>query len=241
MIKRCKNCGQLYEEDRNPKSFGFGTYTTGYSCSYHPDEPVLVSDVSDYPYCRGARNGYVDLWRFPCCGRLQPGGEFDGKSLPPPRTPGCKVGPHEEDPDWLKKIRQSNFDYDVFLSFNSQDENTARNIFDFLSTHRLRVFFSRVSIPHLAEADYIDAIHTALDKARHMVVVSSSSIGFTKGWVRAEWSIFLNEVRSGRKTGNLVTVIVGSIPIAELPIALRASQVVVLSKEGLSEILKFVS
>lgn len=44
------------------------------------------------------------------------------------------------------------------------------------------------------------------------------------GWVRAEWTTFLNEKRAGRKAGNLVTVRPTKVSVADLPVMLRMFQ-----------------
>jgi hypothetical protein len=146
---------------------------------------------------------------------------------------------------WARAVREHyekvNSIFDVFLSFSGEDESSAREVFEFLTSQGLRVFFSRESIPQLGQADYMKAINTALDKARHMVVVSSSAEGFAKAWVEREWTMFLNEKLSGRKSGNIVVMPAGEVPVAHLPIALRSQQVVGLSSGGLLDILRFVS
>jgi hypothetical protein len=146
---------------------------------------------------------------------------------------------------WARAVREHyekvNSIFDVFLSFSGEDESSAREVFEFLTSQGLRVFFSRESIPQLGQADYMKAINTALDKARHMVVVSSSAEGFAKAWVEREWTMFLNEKLSGRKSGNIVVMPAGKVPVAHLPIALRSQQVVGLSSGGLLDILRFVS
>ncbi len=147
--------------------------------------------------------------------------------------------------NWVKKVREHhdtvNSKFDVFLSFSGEDESPAREAFEFLASQGLRVFFSRESIPQLGQADYMKAINTALDRARHMIVVSSSAEGFAKPWVEREWSMFLNEKLSGRKSGNIVVVPAAQVPVAQLPIALRSQQVVPLSGKGLLEMRKFLS
>jgi hypothetical protein len=146
---------------------------------------------------------------------------------------------------WAEEVQKyheaANSMFDVFLSFSGEDEDRAREVFEYLANQGLRVFFSRESIPQLAQADYMKAINTALDKARHMIVLSSSAAGFAKPWVEREWTMFLNEKLSGRKSGNIVVVQGSEIPVADLPIALRSQQVVPLNEAGLLETLKFVS
>ena len=145
---------------------------------------------------------------------------------------------------WAELVRRrfenDNSIFDVFISFSGEDEASARVVFEFLTSQGLRVFFSRQSIPNLAQADYMKAINEAVDKARHMVVVSSSASGFAKPWVEREWTMFLNEKLSGRKSGNVVVSIVGELSVAQLPIALRSQQVVPFNPSGLIEIEKFV-
>jgi hypothetical protein len=232
---KCKNCGQLFDSEMNPKTFGFGTTTSGYHCSYHPGQAVKTDHAT------GARDGYVDVWEFPCCGKLQPGGEFDGRSLPPPRAPGCQTGSHEPDPNWPPGARARGHEFNVFLSFNSDDVQFAQQIYDFLIARQIRVFFSRESIPQLGQSDYMEAIHEALDKAHHFILVTGSPDNAKTGWVRSERSIFLNEIRSGRKDGNLVVALANDSRIDQLPIALRATQVVTLSESGLEDLLQFVT
>jgi hypothetical protein len=145
---------------------------------------------------------------------------------------------------WAREVHRHydkvNSVFDVFLSFSGEDEAPARELFEFLTAQGLRVFFSRESIPQLGQADYMKAINTALDKARHLVVLSSSAAGFAKPWVEREWTMYLNEKLSGRKTGNVVVVPAAKVAVAHLPIALRSQQVIELCRNGLQEILRFV-
>ena len=57
-----------------------------------------------------------------------------------------------------------------------------------------------------------------------MILVASDPEHLEGGWVRAEWTTFLNERRAGRKTGNLVTVRPPSVAITELPMMIRMYQ-----------------
>lgn len=74
-------------------------------------------------------------------------------------------------------------------------------------------------------------------KAKGMVVIADSIDIFDSGWVHYEWSSFLNEKRSGRKTGNLVTVVRDEKDISKLPYALR--QYEVMTKESLERIREY--
>jgi hypothetical protein len=131
-------------------------------------------------------------------------------------------------------------EFEVFISYNSADEAYAARLYEVLEGRGMRVFFSKRSIPELAHSDYVAAIHGALDQAAHMVVVAGSAERTTSGWVRSEWSMFLNEKLSGRKSGNLVVLRTQPFPIGQLPIALRACQVVDFSDEDGAEVLRYL-
>jgi len=115
---------------------------------------------------------------------------------------------------------------DVFLSHKSQDYPYAKAICDLLTSRALVVFLSEVSLPALGSADYMKAIDEALDRSRHMVLVASCLEYVESSWVEAEWRVFLNEKRSGRKVGNFVTVVVGDLTPQQLPISLRYYEVI---------------
>ncbi|MBU0609590.1 MAG: toll/interleukin-1 receptor domain-containing protein [Armatimonadetes bacterium] len=128
----------------------------------------------------------------------------------------------------------------IFISAKSEDYEDATQVYQFLIDHGLTVFFSRESLPRMGNADYGDQIDEALEEAAHMVVVTSSRERVTSEWVKAEWRLFVNEKRSGRKTGNLLTVITSQMNIGDLPATLRGSEVVELTTDGLDRLLAFV-
>lgn len=129
---------------------------------------------------------------------------------------------------------------DVFISANSSDFSFAWIVHDFLTEHGLSVFFCEKSLPLVGESDYRKQIFKAIDKAQHMVVVTSSKSNAESDWVQDEWGTFLNEKRSKRKTGNLVTVVTGELRPENLPIELRQQQVISLNDEGLNKLISYV-
>lgn len=110
---------------------------------------------------------------------------------------------------------------DVFISYKSRDYRYARAVYDELLRLGSRVFLSELSLPVMADADYTSAIDYALEKTKGMIVIAASVEIFDSGWVHYEWSSFLNEKRSGRKEGNIITVVSDENSIAKLPYALR--------------------
>ena len=89
--------------------------------------------------------------------------------------------------------------FDVFISHSSRDAGLAHEVYEFLVAQGKNVFLSEVSLQALGGSDYMKAIDAALDQSRHLVLVATSVENLTSGWVEAEWRVFINEIRSGRK------------------------------------------
>jgi len=128
----------------------------------------------------------------------------------------------------------------VFISAKSEDYAYARAIHDFLDSRGVPVFFSPSSLAQMGQADYRRAIDQALDEAEHMIVVCSSRENVTSSWVEAEWGMFINERRSLRKTGNLVTVVAEGMTIFDLPISLRQYEVIPFNLDDFPRLLPYV-
>ena len=128
----------------------------------------------------------------------------------------------------------------IFISARTDDYEYAGQIYRFLKSAGLSVFFSHESLPELASSDYRKQIDDALDRAEHMIVVTSSRANVDSSWVEAEWGLFINEKRSGRKSGNLITVIVGDLKPGDLPPSLRYYEVIPFGPESLPRILRYV-
>ena len=111
-------------------------------------------------------------------------------------------------------------DYEIFISCKSEDYEIAESVYSYLLSKGFRVFLSSKELRRLAKADYIDAISSALDTSNHLIVVSTKKEYVNSKWVKFEWSTFLNELLSGRKTGQIMTLLDG-IRVDELPISLR--------------------
>lgn len=130
--------------------------------------------------------------------------------------------------------------FDVFISKNSEDLGPARTVHDFLTSNGLKVFLSESSLPTLGQADYQEAIERALEAAVHLVVVASTRQNLDSPWVKAEIHMFLGEVRSGKKSGNVVTMLTGALEVGDLPLALRSYQALRLDERGLGNLLGYV-
>ncbi|MBI3269456.1 MAG: protein kinase [Planctomycetes bacterium] len=158
--------------------------------------------------------------------------------------PGVGGHRHGEDLKSLPpthRLRESTTRSLVFLSAKSEDFEHAQRIHDFLQTKGVRTFFCRESLPHAGSTDFRREIDRALDEAKHLIVVGSAREHLLSPWVEAEWGFFINEKRSGRKAGNVITVMVGSLAVPELPPSLRYYEATALSKEGLEKVHRYVS
>jgi hypothetical protein len=129
----------------------------------------------------------------------------------------------------------------VFISAKSEDFTYAQEIYDFLIAHGVYTFFSQESLPKLGNSDYRREIDKNLDKAQHMIVVASSVENALSPWVEAEWGFFINEKRSGRKTGNLLIVTIGQLKPSDLPPSLRYYEVIPFEPQNINKILYYVS
>jgi len=130
----------------------------------------------------------------------------------------------------------------IFISSKSADYQHVVKLYDFLISHKRNVFFSQESLPHMGNADYREEIDKAIDEAKHMIVVGSSVGNILSPWVKDEWGAFVIEKRSGRKPGsNLITLIIGSVKIDELPISLRMNEVIPFDIENFSAILNYLN
>lgn len=129
----------------------------------------------------------------------------------------------------------------VFISVKSEDFPYAQQVYDFLTGQGIDVFFCRESLQILGRSDYRHEIDHALEETEHMVVVTSRPENVRSEWVEAEWGIFINEKRSGRKKGNLVTMTAGNMQPSDLPPSLRYYEVISLNDSGMQLLLKYMT
>jgi len=129
---------------------------------------------------------------------------------------------------------------EVFISANHADYQYATEVYRFLKARGVPIFFSKESLPELGSADYRREIDRALDEAQYMIVVTSSIGNVQSSWVEAEWGFFINEKRSGRKSGNIITLAVGSLVPSDLPPSLRYYEVLPFQPEAFEKLLRYL-
>ena len=128
----------------------------------------------------------------------------------------------------------------IFISSKSEDFNYTQQVYTFLKDRGYNVFFSQLSLPDMGSSDYRKEIDSALDTSKHMLVITSKK-GFVEApWVEAEWGLFINEKRSGRKSGNIITFIIGTMRIEDLPSSLRYYEVIPFDPKNFEKILKYL-
>ncbi len=114
--------------------------------------------------------------------------------------------------------------YDVFISSKSEDYSFAEKVYEYLVSQGLNVFLASKELELLGDAEYASAIDQAIDDTKHMIVIGTRLEHIGSKWVKYEWSTFSNDLKSGYRTGNLITILSPSINLKDLPASLRHQQ-----------------
>lgn len=110
--------------------------------------------------------------------------------------------------------------YDIFISCKSEDYKFAEEMYDFLTENHFKTFLASKELRKLGDSQYRESIEEALDTAEHIIVFSSNPEYPSSKYVKYEWGLFVDEKISGRKEGNILTVLKG-MRAGDLPIGLR--------------------
>lgn len=94
--------------------------------------------------------------------------------------------------------------YDVFICYKETDANgdrttdsvLAQEIYDELTKHGFRVFFSRISLEDKLGKDYEPCIYAALTSAKVMLMVTTDSEHCNAVWVKNEWKRFIDFMKN---------------------------------------------
>ncbi len=132
--------------------------------------------------------------------------------------------------------------YDVFISYKSEDEMLARRVYDYLLSEGKRVFLACEVLPDMGKTEYRDAIMDALDHSQHFVLVTSKLDYITSNWVKEEWSFYVSKLIEDNHKGNLAIIIHDDFKVDknQLPPNLRYKQRLLMSnfKESLLKYLQ---
>ena len=127
--------------------------------------------------------------------------------------------------------------FDAFISHKSEDIALAEPVYRFLKKKGKEVFLDRFSLPDLGQSEYRNAILQALDNSTHLILVCSDLAHIRSGWVAEEYNLFLDEIREGRKHGNLILLVPEALRLQivkdgkkSLPIQLRSHEIISLEQ-----------
>ena len=121
--------------------------------------------------------------------------------------------------------------YDVFISSKSEDYPFAEEVYDFLISNGLSVFFADRELPRIGDDEYSEEIDKALDATDHMLVVFSKTEHLFSKWVKHEWSSFCNDLKDNLRNGNLLLLTSQNIiknHKRDIPTSLRHHQALLL-------------
>lgn len=121
---------------------------------------------------------------------------------------------------------------DIFISHDTRDLRLAQWFYNACCSRNLNAFLAALCLPSTGSTDFFREVERALEMSRNFVLISSNAAYLEGGWVRAEWTTFLNEKRSGRKDGNLITLRTQDVSLRDLPFMLRAFQSEIIPAES---------
>ena len=111
------------------------------------------------------------------------------------------------------------FEYDVFLSFASSDEEIVKPIWQELCLSGLRVFWSDASLKKEAGNSWFEVIQSSLEKSRHLVLFCSPA-SMVSQWVQREYSAFLSHCYRPN-VRRLVPVLLQGYKASDLPLFIK--------------------
>ena len=99
--------------------------------------------------------------------------------------------------------------YDVFISCKSEDYGYAEEVYNFLNSNGVHTFLASKELRKMGDAEYRNAIMQALESAYHLIIFASNPEYIESKWVFYEWDTFVNAKLSGRKDGQIMTILKG--------------------------------
>lgn len=123
------------------------------------------------------------------------------------------------------------FEYDVFLSFASVDEEIVKPIWQKFSLNGLRVFWSDETLKENIGQRFFEVIQDALVRSRHFVLITSFN-SMQSEWVKQEYQTFYSEcfLRS-KGERRLIIFPLNNFNLSKLPPFLKSLQIAKSIKE----------
>jgi len=119
-------------------------------------------------------------------------------------------------------VDNAEFDYDVFLSFSSSDEESVRPLWQQLSASGFRVFWSEAVMRTKLGSAWFDVIESSLARSRHLVLICSRA-SLNSEWVKREYTAFL-QLRDRDPSRKLILLLANDVTTRDLPLFLRNIQ-----------------
>ena len=138
--------------------------------------------------------------------------------------------------------------FEVFISYKNSGANGERTLDAELAfaLHKqlqekgIRSFCSTLSLAKMGQGAYKDAINQALDAARVMVVVGTSTDHIMSPWVKYEWGSFHDDLLTGRKQGGTLCSFIAGMNPNDLPRELRGYESFLVEQSGRELIVEFI-
>lgn len=140
-------------------------------------------------------------------------------------------------------------DYDIFISSKNlgadgtrtEDSIIAEQLHIYLAGKGFQVFSSNISLGKLGVAAYKEAIDSALDHSKVLVIVGTSVENINSDWVKYEWDSFFNDILSNYKPDAKVFAYIKNVRINDLPRALRYTQCIEAGPDGFDNLFRFIN
>lgn len=138
--------------------------------------------------------------------------------------------------------------YDVFISFKNTDSfgnetidvKLAEELYHNLQKDGINTFFSKIILLEQGAAAYKNAIETALDEAKVLIVISTSKEYLDSKWVSYERESFHNDILSGRKTNACIVPYLKNIYGNDIPRSLRNYQTFSIDSSTVNDVCDFI-
>lgn len=115
------------------------------------------------------------------------------------------------------------FEYDVFISFSSIDEELVKPIWQELCSNGLRVFWSDATLKKEVGNSWFEIIEKSIEQSKHMLLICSDNSMNSK-WVQREYRAFFDYCYSPNSR-RLIPLLAHEFKPNDLPLFLRQLQV----------------
>ena len=120
------------------------------------------------------------------------------------------------------------FGYDIFLSFSSEDILIARSVYQQLTKHKLKVFWSDDTLKNELGSSWFDKIEESVESSQHMVILITKN-SLESVWVLREYKAFLHSCYIENKR-RLIPLLYKDVSINDMPLFMREFQTFNMSK-----------